>query len=323
VFYTLGAETIGIMSSSSQLPKLTGIPAARSKAPVLKIRFYLILSLLLACAGIGLFAGVALLTAEPPPDFQQTPRGRGVADVAATYFVSGVPSDVDLLITTTENVTFTPSGSMDVLTFPAWDRVEFTEFNLGSFERHVYLLVLPEVFFDQERNREIVLGVPKELHVLVSVTDNEPPALAALPFLTSQVDTRAVESRGDYSNSDQTRLPATAQEVLRRWAEAWVTDNREELRSISGDNRPGFEFPGLGNHTLGSLSLVSQVATTQGDIWLVRARVGLVSANGTQRNIELDITVAEASTQLPRVVGWGPPGVGIQSTEDVRVALRN
>lgn len=80
---------------------------------------------------------------------------------------------------------------------------------------------------------------------------------------------------------------------------------------------------GLGGYQVANLSVLS--AHPVGERWLVRVRMllddpilGSFSPSGHRITVDLDVTMEAAASGNPRVVGWGPAGLGIRVPESVR-----
>jgi len=304
------------------MPRLTAIPAARSKAVVLKVRFWSILGALLFAAGVGVFAAVSYLTFEPPfVDVEAAkPRGLAVAELAANDFLYGgalaVPAVQDQ---------DPPAGSaVDVIGPVVWDRfVTSTLPNGVPLEMHKFLfhrtVKAPDTVNPDGQTVEGKVNVQlMELSVLVAVPSDANPAIAARPHMVPAVYAD-LAVRTDYSDSDLIEtLPSAAVNQLRAWGSAWARDDSEQLKLLTGDQTADVRYVGLGGYSLNGMTVVSALEFAP-DEFLVRVRVGLRGANGSILEMDMDLTVTAASSGLPKVVGWGPAGSGLRRPEDVRV----
>lgn len=305
-------------------PRLTAIPAARSSAPVLKIRLALVLGTLLLAAVAGVFAAVSWVMYQPPVvDLNASvPRGRGLATVTAEAYLLGTLTPVPVV----EGLTYRPvdPGAFEISGDIQWDR--FSRFTLpsGTFERHSFLFYR---VVGTENNRPVL--ELSEITVLVTVPSSAagPPlpgtlALAAAPAVRP-LRYRNSAVVADFSDLDGVgALPPTARELLAsQWVKAYATDNAELLLRYSGTSDTGFRYVGIGGFTTDSSLRLITAIDRGGDAWLVRARVLLVSANGTKAEMDIDVTVADASTGNPKIVAWGPAGSGALAPEAVRIPV--
>lgn len=310
-------------SRQDGLPRLTAVPAARSRAAVLKVRFWAIFGGLLFSAGVGLFAAVSFLTFEPPVvDVDDAkPRGLAVAELAANDFLFGGGFRIPQIPGQDS-----PEGSsVDVSGPLVWDRfVRYTLPNGVPVESHRFLFHRAiRGASSTTSSGEVIEAKPTlqlmELAVLVAVPDDTNPVLAARPYMTPAVYSDA-GLKTDYSDSELAApLPGGAAEQLGSWGKAWAADDSEKLKLITGDQTPNVRYVGLGGYTLDELRVLS--ASEYGDdSFLVRVRIALSGANGSILEMDMDLTVTAASTGLPKVSGWGPAGSGLRTPADVRVS---
>jgi len=270
--------------------------------------------LLAALSGVG--ALIAWATFEPPEvdAAADVPRGQAMADMIVDSFLSGEQYDLPQL----DEVNFAPQDPVAHATDARWDR--FERFFIGDteVEEHVYLLhrQVPgePSSADPEPADELELT---ELTVLVSVADGAVPAVAALPYLQPVRDSapQGVADYSDFDNAEQ--VPGEAAERLGRWAQAWARDDHDDLRVLTGDSTTGVRYVGLGQHTATNVRVIQALDTGE-DRWLVRVRVSLESANGSQVDMDLDVTISDAAGN-PRIDGWGPAGAGLLDPADVRI----
>ena len=307
---------------NTTLPRLTAIPAARSKAAVLKVRFWLVLSVLLFAAGAGVFAAVSFLTFQPPVvDLEaEKPLGRAVAELAVNDFLSGG----EILVPEVRDQNPPTGSAVEVFGPLVWDR--FTKSLLPNgvpVELHTFLVhrslrgptVVDESGATIEGERTLQL---MEVSVLVATPVDTNPAVAARPYMIPAVYSD-LDVRTDYSDSTLLKtLPGPAINQLRAWGSAWARDDSEQLKLLTGDQTPNVRYVGLGGYSLNGMSVISALEFAP-DEFVVRARVGLRSANGSILEMDMDLTITAASSGLPKVVGWGPAGSGLRRPESVRV----
>lgn len=298
-------------------PRLTAIPAARSSAPVLKIRLFLVLGSLLASALAGVGAMVAWATYQPPlvDVAAVVPRGRGLASLVARSYVSGqavpVPAAASLIYSPPS------AGVFAAVTEPEWDGFVRYTVPAGTFERHSFL------FHRTVPGPDGAVVDLFELVVYLSVpADGTPgnPALAAAPSVLPAPH-RNSSAVADYSDSEAVgNLPAEARQLLEGpWVRAFATNNGELLLQYSGEADPAYRYVGLGGFSEASTLRVQTAIDRGGDSWLVRARVRLVGANELSAEMDIDVTIEAASTATPKIVAWGPAGSGALGPDAVRV----
>lgn len=310
-------------SGPDGLPRLTAVPAARSKAAVLKVRFWVILGGLLFSAAVGLFAAVSFLTFEPAVvDVDDAkPQGLAVAELAANDFLYGGGFSVPQVPGQDS-----PEGSsVDVAGPLVWDG--FTRYALPNgtpVEAHRFLFhralrsggttgPTGEVV-DQDVAYQLM-----ELSVLVAVPLDTNPVLAARPYMSPAVYSDA-ELVADYSDFELAApLPSGAAEQIGSWGKAWAEDDAEKLKLLTGDLTAGVRYVGLGGYSFAEIRVLSSSEFAE-DSYLVRVRIVLTGANGSILEMDMDLTVTAASTGLPKVSGWGPAGSGLRTPADVRVS---
>lgn len=306
---------------AGQLPRLTAVPAARSRAAVLKVRLALLLGALLLSSAMGLFAAISFLRFEVPVvDVDSSkPRGRAVAELAALSYLAGGSLDLPSL----NGQQLNDAASVDTFGPITWDGFERSTLpSLEQVESHRFLfyrvLPLPPA----------VEGAPAPtpeyqlmtLTVLVAVPASGNPVLAARPYFAPAEYRDNNDIVADYTDSAAVAgLPSAAVDQLQSWAGAWASDDYEKLKLLTGDQTPGVRYRGLGGYQFVEMRVISSIRTAT-DGYLVRARVVLASANGSTLEMDMDITVDSASTGLPNVIGWGPAGSGIAKPSDVRVS---
>jgi hypothetical protein len=309
--------------SSQGLPDLTAVPAARSRAATLKLRFALLFSTLVLAAFSGIFAAVAFINYEPPvvDITENVPRGRAVAELAAESFLSAGPLPVPSLgqpLPTGQDPAVEVFGpitwnSFTRSTLPSGEKVESHRFLFYRTIRSGGSVAEDGAILNQRVEYELM-----ELTVLVAVPSKGDPALAARPFFTPAEYVLPEGFVADYTDQDIESLPQPATDQITAWATAWAEDDYERLKLMTGDTAPKVRYRGLGGFTVTAVNIYSALPVLE-DAYLVRARVVLESANGSRLEMDMDLTVTEASTGLPKVSGWGPAGSGVRRPADVRV----
>jgi hypothetical protein len=309
-------------SGPDRLPRLTAVPAARSKAAALKIRFWVLLAALLFAAGAGVFAAVSYLTFQPPVSDPAAgePLGLAIAVISAEEFLAvvGLPLP-DAGLRASGTATGVPhAGPL------AWGGfVRFSIPNGLPMESHRFL-------FNREIRTPGGMSASGELlpdtveyqlmtlTVLVAVPAGSNPVLAALPYM-APANYPDLEIVADYSDSNLAKaLPTPAVAQLRAWGEAWAADNSTQLRLLTGDQTSGVRYVGLGGYSLREIRVLSALEIGK-DLYLARIRVVLRGANESILEMDMDLTITAASSGLPKVTGWGPAGSGIRTPADVRV----
>lgn len=285
------------------MPKWTAIPAARSSAPLLKIRIYAILGVLAFAALGGLFAGITTLTASappPPPDVPPVPQATAQAAIAAREYVLGQ----DLTVPVANGISKkgldggAPLGSVNEI---AWSGFTLSTDGGRTVEIHRFL-VSGELLWE--------LTLTMELVTLTTEIDGPSPILAAAPSLAPVPFPEEPPQKFDWQEFPQ--IPVTEQLTRSAtvWAQAYMSDNRAELLAITGDPSARV-YAGLGDFTADETRVVS--ATGRVDIpelAVVRVEIVATSTNGWTGKQEYDLLVRDIRGGSPLVVAWGPAGTG-------------
>jgi hypothetical protein len=142
------------------------------------------------------------------------------------------------------------------------------------------------------------------------------PALGAVPAIEPFVpDARAGELPDlDWSTAFATTRPSTAlRERIGEWASAYAGDDRRRLLEITGDDRNGMTYVGLGGWTVvgepgvgGVFSRSDGTAGCQVEIALASGADGDVTTR-----VAFDLLIADADQPLPSIVAWGPAGTAL------------
>jgi hypothetical protein len=301
----------------SNEPRLTAVPAARSRMPVLRIRLALVLGSLVAAAVLGLLSTLAWMTqSTPAPDLSQAlPKGKGVATIAAEAWLDGKPIEVPALMDVALPETRVPLVHSDL----TWEGFAPRALPSGvSYEVHRFLVVLPFTLDSGKQSNRVM-----RVFTTVAVTPDGRSYLAALPSM-APVDMRTGKGVLDYSDLQPKPLPSDAIAQIEQWADAWAADDRDQLKLLTGDTVSGVEYPGIGGfESTGSdvIAALSAGETAYGsDTYLVRVRISLASggANQFQTETDMDLTMVDITTGLPRIVGWGPAGAGLRGPSETR-----
>jgi hypothetical protein len=305
--------------SQDGTPRLTAVPAARSRAAALKVRFALLLTALLLSSAVGLFAAFAFLSFDPPVvDVDAAkPRGRAMAELAAYAYINGSALPLPVI----QGEQLPESSPIEVKGPITWDGFDRQALPSGeTVEAHRFLFYRPvAASADQTANQKTAYQLML-LTVLVGTPTVGNPVLAARPHFAPAPWRDNSTLVANYSDAEPVTLPTGAVEQLSSWAGAWAINDAEKLKLLTGDQTAGVRYVGLGGYQFVEMRLIASIRTAA-DGFLVRARVVLASANESRLEMDMDITVDSASTGLPNVIGWGPAGSGITAPADVRVTV--
>jgi len=301
----------------SNEPRLTAVPASRSRMPILKIRLALVLGSLLVAALLGLVSTLAWLTnSTPAPDpSSMQPKGKGIAVITAEAWLSGRP----VLVPALKDVTLPETKAPMVHSDLTWEGYVSRTLPSGiAYELHRLLVVFPFTLDNGMKSNRVM-----RVYVTVALGADGRPYLATMPSL-SAVDMRDGQGRVDYTDLSPKDLPSGAVEQIDAWAAAWATDDRDQLKLITGDTAAGVEYMGLGGFTSEGSQVTAGLPagdTTYGsDTYLVRVRISLTAggANQYQTETDMDLTMIDTTSGLPRIVGWGPAGAGLRGPSETR-----
>lgn len=290
-------------------PAWSSIPAARSSLPVLRLRLWLVLGMLLVSALLGLFSAVAWILDEPAPvDFSQArPRAQGHALAIAEAWLAGRATSLPVAqgIDPTFNELSAGGAYVSVLSITPvrWTRssvvgVEVeTHYLLVDGKEADYVAVLPFRFTVASANR-----------AYPSV-----PVLAAYPSLLPADPTTVAEAL-EYQNVELAvdgGPPAEVQVRLEQWGQAYAANDGASLRDLADDTAARPEaYQGLGGMSLyGPPEVRATVATDSGLV--LRVRFGFIPAGASAGfSMDLDMLITAPDSTKPRIVSWGPPGSG-------------
>lgn len=142
------------------------------------------------------------------------------------------------------------------------------------------------------------------------------PALGAVPAIEPFVpDARAGALPDlDWSGAFATTRPSTAlRERIGEWAAAYAGDDRRRLLEITGDDRSGVTYVGLGGWIVVGEPRVGGVFSRSDGTAGCQVEIALASdadAAVTTR-VAFDLLVADADQPLPSIVAWGPAGTAL------------
>lgn len=284
----------------------TAVPAARSSAPILKIRLYLVLGSLVVSAVMGLFAGISSLTRTDPviPEPPAVAQGQGFAEIVADDWLAGRGTTVPAGDTLDRRLGASPTVDEDTekVTFHALEgitRIAWSGFDVYVQEGRTF-----------EAHRFYVGGrVPRELTVVVELTDAG-PLLAATPALAPLAAQAEPPRQFDWAESEaRTPVSADVERVAAEWAAAYATDDRQALRDLTGDTQRRI-YAGLGGFEVVETTMGGAVPIFESTDLVVRVKVTMKDDTGFQATSDWDLRVAAADTAAPRVVAWGPAATG-------------
>lgn len=347
--------------------RFTMVAARRSDELTATKRAKRILYTLLAAAMCGVLAIViSIATSMREVDLSSVdPQGRAVADVAAFEIVNRQPLSVPVartFDTDTARELMVANGNQVTLPFDVqdyqWESFSLENFSddtgqVTQFEVHNYI-VFPRkeqpVTADQagkgkEKDGSDALAEgdipnlrPIRLSVGVLISPSG-PRLAGLPSFAPWAPSYAApDGEGDYSNYSnlQIELSSQAQDQLVKWAQAYVSDDRPALLSLTGDADPGHQYIGLNKGfripegaaaASGAVQVLYSITAGE-DQAVSRVRVAVENpAPGIKKGedpfrtyMDFDVLISELSSAQPKIQSWGPAG-SAASLEPFSVAV--
>lgn len=334
--------------------RFTWVPARRSNEATATKRVRRILIVLTIAAIMGPLSFLFVLAkGEPVLDTSSlVPEGRAVADAAAYQFLTGQPVSVPAANTLDlEPLRSGASGPVTALPYPAssitWDSFERHTFG-GSdgrapvlFEVHSFLVVpsIPEAsgarteLTPEQKEKqaesnnatpEDALLVPQELQVSVLLTQDGPRLAAApafAPWDDASKEQGGIADYSDLTSGDTAEVPSQVVKQISVWANAYATDDRQALLTVTGDSDPNHTYLGLGGFTVaaeGSQVQILSASNAGPDRLLLRVRVRMQETTTTATVAEgqapyvsvqdFDVLVASPNNAQPAVQAWGPAG---------------
>lgn len=304
------------------------IPATRSSAPKLQIRFYTVLGIvgLAALAGplslaVSAAQGSAPTAVVAQADYETT----GFAQLVAEDFLSArttllpVAEGVDPTFGQTEG---RETGQPQPLPYSGLSLYNTqgpkTEGNaeagtLQTFDVTSFLFRMGEK--------------PMKVEVTTLRTEDG-PVLAAQPALLP-VDATLAEDVAPMNYQENAALSEFTSEALttsvEEWAEAYAAGDSARLYAITGERRTGQVYQGLGGFTVEEVSITSAVTDSAESVsaklpegadtpiinpLYLRVKVLLI-ADGADRysaSNEFDLLINDSESGSPRVIAWGGPG---------------
>jgi len=309
--------------------RFTAIPAARSSAKVLRIRLYLVFTVLGITCLSGIFAGYAYLSFEPEyvDVYEAVPLARAEATVVAEAFMNGTMYSVSVtgnMKATFAQTKFSKIDKVGPIVWAGFERKNsiIPSVDTHTVELHKFVYVRPVTTVVDGQSFESVQQMTLHILMYIPLYNNTdvryPPALAALPSINS-AEIFQVDEIVDYSDK-ATSLSTEVLAKLEAWGKYWAEGDQTGLKEVAGDDDRRFtRYAHLGGYTMDSLKVMGVAVGRGGTINVVRTRIVLLGANGSILSTDMDVTVTKADTGLPEVVGWGPAGAGVLALENVRL----
>ena len=285
--------------------------------PILKIRLALVLGGLSMSALLGLVSTLAWLTNNPPVQdvASMQPKGKGLAEIVAESWLGGRP----VLVPVLKDVALPESKVPMVYSDLTWEGYVSRTLPSGVvYELHRMLVLFPFTLDNGEKSNRVM-----RVYVTIALGADGKPYLATMPSLAA-VDMRDGQGRVDYTDLSPKDLPSSAIEQIDAWATAWSEDDRDQLKLLTGDITSGIEYTGLGGFSSEGSQVIAGLPageTIYGtDTYLVRVRISLTAGGANQyiTETDMDLTMIDTTTGLPRIVGWGPAGAGLRGPSETR-----
>lgn len=306
----------------------SAIPAARSSAPVLKIRLYVILSLLVFCAAMGPLAIIVTVSRGSAP-LVATSTGytdaSGFAATIANDYLAVRPTSLPVAkgLDPTFSVPAPAADEQPVLPLPV---LTVTPIGVRSgsvtdqlFEIHQFAVEtapLSDTPSLDATGAPVAAATPLYvLDVTIIFDDRGLPVLGATPSLAPWPQATSQPPPLDYTSvPNQVPISKLVQSRINDWAKAWATGNSSELKALTGDPSPSSNYEGLGNFTVASLPKVISSTARQNSDLDVRISVVLQrdGAQGFAAGNEYDLLIGNPISGNPTIQAWGPPGSAIQ-----------
>ncbi len=296
----------------------SAIPAARSKAPALQLRLFLVLALLGLSSAAGLLSAFAWLNVKPATA-TPSPTALTAAETVATDYLLGIPTPVPVapVAQNTTGAQWTMNQSLG---------------SSGAGTRTIYSLVLDKSGSHPYGYDLSVYGqAPSTIYVetdhFVAVTNlgtfdvavpmyltAAGPELAALPSLSPYTPAATPGATALDYHVEPGFEAATPQmnSAAQAWAQAFTTSAAAVATVVA---TPGadtnFQYlPGFSLVSATALGAVPGVGSDAGYVYLrERLVVRSTSANGVTLTMDYDLMLANTSLAINyKVVAWGPAG---------------
>lgn len=294
----------------------TAVPATRSSKRALRVKQ----NILIAAVLIGFLMGpLALLVSSRassniptiPPQIP-TPTV-AFSEIVARDFIEGRATSMPVAKGVPQDLGFSSSNNAPLegatLVFDRFStgtvgasRVTLTRFRVVTAEQRVMNLTISTT--TDSRGRLVVAALPGLTPALFATTDE-----LAQPAPNK-----------DTNPTVTTEIPRPVREVAESWARAYAANDSSQLRVLvgGGSSAPSEgNYFGLGGFVSDRDPRISWAVPGPGDQAFMRVELQLSEigedeqgVNGFTPSVELDLLVADWSTNSPRIVAWGPPGSG-------------
>lgn len=308
-------------------PSLTAVPAQRSSLPVLKIRRRVVMGLCVGASAIGLFSGIAWLSApdvEPVRVAARDDAAVALATTVAQDYVLGTDTLVPVANGISATFSQTNPGALpgaDV-TFAGTTQVRLGDQQALTVQRSTFHVSVSGVEESHLYELTVSMAMTSRGWILAAA-----PSLAPLPLAESVVVPGYDElfvAGGTQAELSGLAFGPKVIEQVNRWAQIYAAGGvaSPELFALTQDNDSAHAYDGLGGWTVQNVEIKSFIqgpnggasAERFGSTW-VTVRVALVlappAANGPTLRAEYDLLLQpEMNPATPPVTAWGPAGVG-------------
>lgn len=293
----------------------TAIPATRSSAPILKIKFYAIIG------GIGLLCLLSLISfigfisagssSTPVVTGDVTPPlDRAFAEQIARDMLAARPTTLPVAegvdptwgaSSLAANEEPVPLGVRDI----AWSGSDYRVLNNRAYRVHSFLVRTDTDSY--------------QLDVTTMRSTEGLPVLVAQPALGPVPQPATVPKALDYAEDPGVvdTVSADIRRVTTEWATAYATGDGETLRQISNDlSSATGDYVGLGGFEVVGEPRIVTAIHAGGPTMDLRIRVVFRSTGAKQylMSNDFDLLVGDPDTSVPKVVAWGPAGSAIELT---------
>lgn len=137
------------------------------------------------------------------------------------------------------------------------------------------------------------------------------PVLAAEPsFIISSLAPSDAAPAVDYADSVGSESPTVQlRQVLENWAQAYASDDRDQLRLIVAGG-PSGEYPGIGGASAERVQVSSVIPRVVDENSVVQVDVTFAGEEWVAKS-SFDLLIDDPFTPTPKVLAWGPAGKGI------------
>lgn len=303
------------------MPKhpFSAVPAARSSAPILKIKLYTVLGAVLLAAALGPISFIiasSQAASQGPVTAEVDYAASGFARLVAEDYLSGRATSVPV----SEDVDPYFGGSQ------------------STAEKRLPLPYSALTLISSEESSDAASGQVYEISKFVFLLNGKPmrvdvtmlktadgPVLAASPALRTVDVTAESHERVNYYASatfEEGAPPNPAVSTkIQEWAAAYFADDQKTLTDLTGDPMGG-TYAGLGGFVLArnvqisshvvadpvTIPVVNGVTPNEPVYVRVQAWVHPVGAEQSVLSNEYDLLILDAGTAQPKVVAWGAAG---------------